>query len=232
MLQKILGLLYPERCIFCNDICKEGICSKCKEKVHPITEPRCKKCGKPVQYEEQEFCYDCRNRNFHYEQGRSLWLHEGLVKKSIYGFKYKNRRVYAKVYAREMMEQFLELLKIWKIDVIVPVPLHKKRYRKRGYNQAFLLADEISKITGIQTDEELVVRKRDTDPQKEFGNKDRKKNLKGAFEVTKRGIKNRRILIVDDIYTTGSTIDEIAEILKKAGAGDIFFLTISIGQGF
>lgn len=200
--------------------------------MRPIEEPRCKRCGKPVYSEESEFCYDCKNRHFYYEQGKSLWVHDPVVKRSIYGFKYKNRRVYAEVYGRELVRRFGTLIKIWGIELIVPVPLHKKRYRQRGYNQAFLLAKEISDHTGIKMDNELVVRKRYTDPQKKLGNKDREKNLKNAFELTREKIEQKHILIIDDIYTTGSTINEIARILKKAGVDKIFFLTISIGQGF
>ena len=200
--------------------------------MRPIEEPRCKRCGKPVSGEETEFCYDCRNQKLYYEQGKSLWIHDKLVKKSIYGFKYKNRRVYAQTYGRELIKKFGSLLRIWEIELMIPVPLHKKRYRKRGYNQAFLLAQVISDYTGIPIDDKLVIRKKDTDPQKQFGNKERKANLKNAFELSRKQIQQKHILLIDDIYTTGSTINEIARILKKTGVEKIFFLTISIGQGF
>lgn len=152
MFRKILELLYPTRCIFCGEISKEGICPKCREKVGIIHEPRCKKCGKPIRFQEQEYCYDCSRKNFHYEQGRSLWLHKASVKQSIYDFKYKNKRAYGEIYAREMVKEFADIIKLWEIDFIVPVPLHKKKLRKRGFNQAQILAEEIGKLTKIPVD--------------------------------------------------------------------------------
>lgn len=195
-----------------------------------IEEPRCKKCGKPIRQKEAEFCYDCEREDLCYEQGRSLWIHKMPVSSSIYAFKYKNRRVYGEVYGREMAKMFRKIIRLWEIDVIVPVPLHRKKQKKRGYNQAEILAKEIGFRVGIPVDTTLVKRKKNTVPQKEFTRKERKKNLKNAFEVTGK-VEGKRVLIIDDIYTTGSTIDSISILLKKAGAEKTYFLTISIGQG-
>lgn len=195
-----------------------------------IEEPRCKKCGKPIRQKEAEFCYDCEREDLCYEQGRSLWLHKMPVSSSIYAFKYKNRRVYGEVYGREMAKTFRKIIRLWEIDVIVPVPLHRKKQKKRGYNQAEILAKEIGFRVGIPVDTTLVKRKKNTVPQKEFTRKERKKNLKNAFEVTGK-VEGKRVLIIDDIYTTGSTIDSISILLKKAGVEKTYFLTISIGQG-
>lgn len=195
-----------------------------------IEEPRCKKCGKPIRQKEAEFCYDCEREDLCYEQGRSLWIHKMPVSSSIYAFKYKNRRVYGEVYGREMAKTFRKIIRLWEIDVIVPVPLHRKKQKKRGYNQAEILAKEIGFRVGIPVDTTLIERKKNTVPQKEFTRKERKKNLKNAFEVTGK-VEGKRVLIIDDIYTTGSTIDSISILLKKAGAEKTYFLTISIGQG-
>lgn len=195
-----------------------------------IEEPRCKKCGKPIRQKEAEFCYDCEREDLCYEQGRSLWIHKMPVSSSIYAFKYKNRRVYGEVYGREMAKMFRKIIRLWEIDVIVPVPLHRKKQKKRGYNQGEILAKEIGFRVGIPVDTTLIKRKKNTVPQKEFTRKERKKNLKNAFEVTGK-VEGKRVLIIDDIYTTGSTIDSISILLKKAGAEKTYFLTISIGQG-
>lgn len=232
MIQKLLELLYPSTCIFCGKICQEGICPECRTKVRTIREPRCKKCGKPIRRAEEEYCYDCQKRKFHYEQGRSLWLHKAPVKESVYRFKYKNRRVYGEVYAKEMAEAFGELLRLREIDLIIPVPLHKRKLKSRGFNQAAVLARKLGELTGIPVNTELVVRRKYTTPQKEFGHNERRKNLKDAFAVTKKQMDAAHILIIDDIYTTGSTIDSIAEVLEKSGVTKTYFLTISIGQGF
>lgn len=230
--KRILELLYPTTCIFCGRICKNGICDACRNKVSYIGEPRCKKCGKPIRSEEEEFCFDCRRRKHSYEQGRSLWLHKEPVQSAIYAFKYKNRRVYGETFAKEMAERFEKLIALWEIDRIVPVPLHKKRRRRRGFNQAEILAEELGRRLHIPVDASLVIREKDTTPQKELGQGNRKKNLKKAFRLCKSPVRGERLLIIDDIYTTGSTIDSMAEVLKKAGSEKIYFLTISIGQGF
>lgn len=230
--RKILEWIYPETCIFCGKVCKGGICPKCAGEIVCIEEPCCKKCGKPVRYEEQEYCHDCSVKHFSYEQGRSLWLHKGLVKHSIYQFKYHNRRVYADVYARELVHRYESVIAKWNPDVIIPVPLHKKRRRQRGYNQAEVLAKKLGVSLAIPVRTDLIKRQRYTDPQKKLDKGQRRTNLKDAFAVTGSLENIWSVIIVDDIYTTGSTINAIAEKLKEKGVQKVWFLTISIGQGF
>lgn len=202
------------------------------EKVEYIQEPRCKKCGKPIRYEEGEYCYDCERNDLRYQQGKSIWLHKDNVKRSIYQFKYNNRRSYGKFYARELCRLYGEKLKEWEIDVIIPVPLHRARRHKRGYNQAEVLAKYLGRETGILVEGKAVRRIGRTRPQKELSHRERQKNLSGVFKTTKRWKKWKHVLIVDDIYTTGSTIDSLTRELMKKGADKVWFFTISIGQGF
>ena len=110
----------------------------------------------------------------------------------------------------------------------MPIPLHPRRLEKRGYNQAGVLAEALGKKLGIPEDEKNLKRRKNTKPQKELNHRERQKNMKNAFIVRKK-LKEENILLVDDIYTTGSTIEEAAKELKKAGAQNIFFLTIAIG---
>lgn len=227
-----LGLLYPGTCYFCGKLCYQQICGECRKKVVYIKEPRCKKCGKPVRYEEQEYCRDCQKHKFHYEQGRSLWIHKGAVPWSIYQFKYHNRRIYGEFYAQELYRLYEEWIRTWEIDLIIPVPLHRNRRRKRGYNQAEIVAKHLGKLMNIPVDTKAVVRNKYTEPQKILDNEERRKNLRDAFEVRKSELKSRNILLIDDIYTTGSTIDEVAKILMEKRHNKIWFLTISIGQDF
>ena len=227
-----MGILYPQTCYFCGKISRTPICPGCRKKIEYIGEPRCKKCGKPVRYEEQELCKDCRESSFHYEQGRSVWLHKGPVRWSIYQFKYRNRRIYGQFYAQELYRLYGEKMKEWEIDTIIPIPLHRKRKRKRGYNQTEIIAKHLGKLSKIPVKTKTLVRVRNTAPQKELNHQERKKNLKEAFRVTKYWKNRENILLVDDIYTTGNTIDSAAAVLKKKGAKKVWFLTISIGQGF
>lgn len=232
LLDKCLGILYPQTCCFCGKVCKDNICKECAKKITYIQEPICKKCGKPIRYEEKEYCGDCIGKELYYEQGRSVWLHTGKVRWSIYQFKYHNRRIYGKFYAEELFRLYGSLIEKWKIDVIIPVPLHRKRQRKRGYNQAEIVAKHLGKLTGICVDAKAVVRAYNTKPQKELSHRERKKNLKHAFRVAKHWEKEKNVLLIDDIYTTGNTIDSVARVLKENGAQKVWFLTISIGQGF
>lgn len=225
-------MLYPKTCCFCGRVSHQEICDSCKEKVFYIQEPRCKKCGKPIRYEEQEYCLDCQKQSFHYVQGRSLWIHKGAVPWSIYQFKYHNRRIYGQFYAQELYRVYGRMIVEWGIDLIVPVPLHWRRRRKRGYNQAEIVAKNLGELTGIPVETGLVIRKKFTEPQKSLNNKERAKNLKGVFEVRKTTVRQKNILLIDDIYTTGSTIDEISKILLEKGHNKVWFLTISIGQDF
>lgn len=163
--------------------------------------------------------------------GRSLWVHKTPVSQGIYRFKYKNRRCYGEIFAAEMAAEFERIVKEWKIEEIIPVPLHRSRQRKRGYNQAQILAEEIGKKLEIPVKKDVVKRIQKTLPQKELGSRERIQNLKGAFGVSRSWIPKKCVLVIDDIYTTGNTIHRVAEVLKKAGVQKVYFLTISIGQG-
>lgn len=224
--------MYPKTCCFCGRVSRQEICDACRKKVSYIQEPRCKKCGKPIRYEEQEYCGDCQKQSFHYIQGRNLWIHKGAVPWSIYQFKYHNRRIYGRFYAQELYRLYGKLIGEWGIDLIVPVPLHRRRKRKRGYNQSEIIARHLGELAGIPVDTKLVIRKKYTKPQKTLNNKERVKNLNGVFEVRKRISQEKKILLIDDIYTTGSTIDGVAKELLEKGHNKVWFLTISIGQDF
>ena len=230
--KKILGIIYPKTCCFCGKVSEKELCDVCAKKVIYIEEPRCKCCGKPVRYAEQEYCYDCQKNTHAYEQGKSLWIHKMPVSLSIYQFKYKNRRIYGEFYAKEMARLYGNLIRFWGVEVIVPIPLHRRKKRLRGYNQAAVIAKQLGKIIGIPVDCNSIVRNRYTRPQKELNDKERKQNLKQAFSVTNKWKNYKRVLLIDDIYTTGSTIDTVAEELKKNGVQKVWFLTISIGQGY
>ncbi|SHK61705.1 comF family protein [Hespellia stercorisuis DSM 15480] len=189
------------------------------------------KCGKPIRNEEEEFCPDCRKRKFSYEQGRSLWLHREPVSRAVYDFKFHNKRIYGDIFAKECVRVYSGTLKKWQIKEIIPVPLHPAKRRRRGYNQAELLADGIGRRMGIPVNAECIYRIKKTIPQKKFDGRARRKNIASAFAIDAEWEPAGNVLIVDDIYTTGSTVEEITKLLKKRGAQKVYFLTISIGQG-
>lgn len=226
--------LWPEVCPFCGKANRSGICASCRKEVDQlrIVHPRCMKCGKPVSQPEQEYCYDCMHAHHWYDRGVSVWVHRPPVSTSIYQFKYHNQRRYGALLAKEMVSVYEQTIRKWAPDLIMPIPVHRKRMKKRGYNQAQILAEEIGKTLGILVDTENLARWKDTDPQKMLGTQARKRNLMGAFAVRKSFLPVPCVLLVDDIYTTGNTIDAAARILKKCGVEKVYFLTISIGQGY
>lgn len=189
------------------------------------------RCGKPMEKEEQEYCRDCLKHPVSYEQGCSVWRHRAPVSQAVYRFKYKNKRYYGRIFAEEMAKSCGGHIRRWGIEEIIPVPLHPARRRSRGYNQADILAEELGRIMDIPVNKKILYRIRNTKPQKNLDDTQRIRNLKGAFAVSKQQRIKKVILLVDDIYTTGSTIHKAASILKLAGAEKVYFLTISIGQG-
>lgn len=228
----VLDILYPSRCPVCHGIRKGkgNICPDCRKKLHYITEPKCKKCGKQLENAEQEYCCDCLRFPHAFDRGGAVFTYDDIMRSSISMFKYHNRREYAGFYAAEMYRHDRYLIERLAPDVILPVPVHWKKKRKRGFNQAELVAKELGKLTGISVDTKYLVRKEATTPQKELTRIQRKQNLKEAFELRAKRKCYERVLLIDDIYTTGATMDAISEILRENQTKIIYFLTICVGR--
>ena len=124
------------------------------------------------------------------------------------------------------------MLLSWQPDALIPVPLHKSRMRKRGFNQAALVAERMGERLGIPVEEKLLIRVKKTSPQKELNDSARRENLKNAFQLCGNDVKLKRVVLIDDIYTTGSTLDAAAAALLAAGVEKVYFLSICIGRGF
>lgn len=223
-------MLYPRRCPVCHDIAVPGgsrICNVCREKLKPITGPRCFRCSKPLTREEQEYCKDCRKTRL-FDQGIGIFPYGSVLQESLFKLKYGKRQEYGSFYGQIAAVYSREIIRNWGVEIIIPIPLHRKRMEKRGYNQAELIAEALGKTLCIPVDSRLMKRKVNTRPQKELDYRERKQNMKNAFFL-KGENRYRRILLVDDIYTTGSTIEAAAELLKRNGAENVFFLTIAMG---
>lgn len=234
LLNQLLNLLFPPRCPVCDGVLpfdsNHTPHPQCLLKLKYITGPTCLKCGQPIDSSRQEYCNDCARHPHNYIQGKALFLYDGPIKLSMYLFKYGNRREYAEFFAKEIALRYKDWLDLIQPDLILPVPMYKPKERRRGYNQAEVIARALSKELGIPCHPELIVRSRDTIPQKELSLEKRKNNLKNAFYVLQTTTKYRKILLIDDIYTTGSTIDSVAYSLKKYDIQNIFFLCICIGR--
>lgn len=230
----IAGLLYPRRCPVCHDVVEEPgglVCEICLTRLSRVRRPSCRKCGKPLLSEDAEYCMDCMKRKHEFRMGCSPFVYDKVMRDSIAAFKYRGRREYAAFYAEEILRACAGDMKSWNAQAFVPIPLHTSRLKKRGYNQAALLTKELSKRCGIAADEKLLVRVKNTRAQKELDDRRRMDNLKGAFTVRGERIPYKRLILVDDIYTTGSTMDAAAGALKEKGAQTVYFLCISVGRG-
>ncbi|TCK93373.1 ComF family protein [Natranaerovirga hydrolytica] len=233
-LDRLIDIIYPPRCPICGCIISwnkdKRICMECLEQSPIIEGPRCKKCSKPILQKESNYCFDCSNTTHYYDKGWALWLYEEPVKKGIQQFKYNHKKEYATLYAIELVKQFKEELQSHNINTIVPVPLHKKRQKQRGYNQAEVLAKAISKEINRPV-EALLRRSINTLPQNKLSDQGRIHNIKNAFEINNRVQINNNVLLVDDVYTTGSTINECAKIIKIYHNVKVYYLSLAIGKG-
>lgn len=225
------NILYPRRCPVCHEILKNQdrmICERCEQELIPISEPRCFKCGKPVSAAE-EYCRDCLENRHVFDRGRGIFVYDERMRRSLVRYKYYGCREYGDFYSRAMCLYARKELALWKPDLIVPVPIHKSKERLRGFNQAAYLAEKISRFTGIPADSALVQKVRKTKSQKKLTARQRQENLRKAFRV-ERKLTGLKILIVDDVYTTGSTMDAMARCLREKGAKNVYFLTVCIGK--
>lgn len=225
---------YPPRCPVCDELSDTGgmLCRECTGRVQTVKEPVCKRCGKPLANERLEYCTDCGKRKHAYRQGKAVFVYQGGIRSSMYRFKYAGRREYAAYYAKEAAKLYGDWVKRNQIDVIVPIPMYSRKRRQRGYNQAEVFARALGRELGLPVDTKVVRRVRNTVPQKELNDRERVRNLKNAFQLASDIVKYKCILLVDDIYTTGSTMDEVAEVLLNGGAQCIYYICISIGAGF
>ncbi len=239
---RVLDMIYPGRCPVCDGLMaafvidggklQAGSCihRECEGKIEYVRGATCMKCGKPLAKDSlEEYCGDCMRTHHLYDRGFSVFLYRS-ISGSIYRFKYLGRQEYARFYGIATRKLLGKSLKVLGIEAIIPVPMYRDKERKRGYNQALCYARAVSDELGIPMRDDLIRRVRNTVPMKELDVRGRRNNLKKAFIVHQNDVKFKCILIVDDIYTTGSTIDEITHEFRVAGVSRIYFLTLAIGQ--
>lgn len=236
----ILDYIFPPRCPVCDKIVDadtvEGrrfIHDECEKKLIYVKGDTCMRCGAPLQKERTEYCSDCsKKKHVAFRQGKALFVYKGDIKKTMYRFKYYNKREYADFFAAVAAEKYTDWIKKNKIQAIVSVPMYSRKQKLRGYNQAEIFARALSKELGIPYLVGATKRIVDTAPMKEVSGSERKNNLKNAFQCEEKVVQYDYILLVDDIYTTGSTADAMANTMVRAGVSNVFLLSICIGQGF
>jgi ComF family protein len=218
----LLDLLLPLRCLGCG---REGdlICPSCRQSLPRVKLPLCRRCGDTVS--EGTLCRSCLANPLTIDGIRSVFLFQGTVRQAILQLKYKHLKAVSTPLA-QLLADFLDSHPL-KGEVIVPVPLHRKRLRQRGYNQASLLAKELSVLGSLPVAEDTLMRVRDAVPQARARSAlERRQNVKDAFACC-QGLEGKQVLLIDDVCTTGATLDACATALRKSGASSVWALTVA-----
>ncbi|MEA1939743.1 MAG: ComF family protein [Candidatus Caldatribacteriota bacterium] len=235
----LLNFVFPLDCKICKKPIRESrgysICEDCFNTIEFIKHPYCMKCGKPLIHSEfflknkNILCVNCREKKYSFEFARSVGTYNKVLRKCIHLFKYYREKKLAKPLGKLMIDYLLESKEFEKkIDLIIPVPLHEKGLKKRGFNQTILLSREIGNYFSIPVKEEILVKKKITSFQVNLSKKEREKNINKAFLVKEpEEFKGKNILIIDDVFTTGSTVDECAKEIKRAQAKNIYVFTLA-----
>lgn len=233
-LDYVLRLIFPNRCIFCGNPTKlysdnPNVCENCVDSVHEIYVDNCVKCGAELVNHSNPYCRDCQSMNYICTDGVSVFNYRD-VKKTIFHFKYKGYKTDGVILGKYMADCLnrCNCKEILKSDVIVPVPISRKKEKKRGFNQTEILADELSAEIGVTCCKDMLKRVKNTVPQSKLTGMERKYNVMNVFKVNdKYSIDGKNVLLVDDIFTTGSTIEECARTLMYSGADKVYYITLS-----
>ncbi|MBR4341439.1 MAG: ComF family protein [Lachnospiraceae bacterium] len=199
----------------------------CRKRFKLINEPRCFRCGRHIPEEEIDICSECREKNHVYDYGFPLFEYNETARTAMIDFKKNGHRSNGEFFAEEFINNLGERLLSFRPQVLIPVPSERSKQGERGFNQSEFIALIIGEKLGIPVDTEVLIRNKSKE-QKELTKEERAENALRSFECIKE-IGYKRVCIVDDVYTTGSTIDGCARILKDAGASEVGFITIFQG---
>lgn len=236
LFQGLADIIYPRVCLACKNKITESsvdklICPACWSKIRKNLPPFCHRCGRQLKppYLTKNICSKCLKKDLHFDRAFSPCIYEGTTKELIHSFKYNNRDHLGQALSNLMVEFIKEYnLAIDVIDYIVPVPLYKTRLREREFNQAQVLSKHIAEEFDKKTSQDILIRNRYTKTQTELETTERYKNVKGSFTVqNEQLIKDKNILLIDDVLTTGATTSEASFALKLAGANIVFVLTLA-----
>lgn len=244
---KFIDIIFPKKCMVCKNIIpfnekQTGLCDECIKIFKQPMGHRCKQCNREICTEDslgnkKEYCDICikilskkvyEDSKFYFTKNYSIFIYNDATKISIFDFKY-NKNLSTLYGFETLLNKGIEKIQLPSIDIIIPAPLHRKKQKKRGFNQATLFSKIVSNIIGVKYNDKILVRSKNTSVQSNKPIKERYENLDNCFKVLKPDyIKNKTILLVDDIYTSGSTINTCSKELVKNGAKEVFSLTMSI----
>ena len=203
------------------------ICPECFDKLKPVGEETCESCGSALGM--SGICFNCE-KDFSFRSNIAFFEYNEPMREIIHNIKY-NKKAYKMVVMASIMAECVngKLDDYSDFDMVVPVPLHKHRLRKRGFNQADILAEKVSEITGVKIEPNICIRKVDTAPQSLIGSGSRRKNVEGIFDLKPNiGLNGKRVILVDDIFTSGSTLNSMSNMLKEVGAETVVCVTLCI----
>jgi len=240
VLNSLIDLIYPPRCPLCQAFlqdqpaCHSGpelpFCEACFKDFTEVKSPLCSLCGRPFSdgIEQDRVCEDCLRKRPSFDTARAPYLYDGALMTAIHELKYAQRSHLADSLGSLLASFAQTWIGERRGYLIMPVPLHPRRLRSRGFNQSLLLARCVASKTGAELDFLSLRRTRFTKPQTELSSEQRKRNVRKAFEVVKpEAVKGRTVLLVDDVATTGSTLNECAKALKRAGAKSVLCLALA-----
>jgi ComF family protein len=224
-----LHTLLPERCLACGAIVGEGaLCATCWESMNFVAAPLCERCGQPFEIDPRggALCGACLANPPGYARARAVFRYDAASRPLVLRFKHADRTGAAGHYARWMARAGAELLA--EAEVVVPVPLHRWRLWRRRYNQSALLALALARLAGVPSAPDALRRARATQSQGPLGRAQRRRNVQGAFRLAHpAAVAGRRVLLIDDVLTSGATVEECARVLRRGGATEVDVLTLA-----
>ena len=231
-----LGLIYPEVCQLCHKhraaLADGLVCTHCRSEVRYIRPPRCERCGLPfagaitTQFE----CTNCKDLELHFSSARSAVISQSVVRDAILRYKYSRSPWFEPFLAGLLVQAAAPHLQAENWDLITPVPLHALKLREREFNQAARLAQHLATASNIPLAENILRRVTPTRTQTALSRTERAKNMHGAFATEKDiRLSGKKIVLVDDVFTTGATTSACARALRKAGAADVCVWTVARG---
>ena len=221
-LRRGLDLVFPPRCVGCRRV-GTWFCQSCVASIEPIPQPICRCCGRPIPH--TGLCVQCHTHSSPLSGSRSAAVHSGALREAIHHLKYQGRRELAGPLGDVLIAYWRNLAV--PVDLVVPVPLHASRERERGYNQAGLLADTLACRAQLQLNDGDLVRTRDTPPQVGLRADERRANVQDAFVWTGPPLTGLTVLLIDDVCTTGATLEACARELRLGGADSVWALTLA-----
>jgi len=233
-LARLIDLVFPPTCVLCRRSLGENrdgrVCVGCREAAPVITGPCCPRCGLefPSPDTDNHLCGTCLTRKWHWILHRSCGWYDGTLKSAIHLLKFSGNHGVIPYLGNLLYQVFSSEYACVPVDMLVPVPLHRRRLQQRGFNQSLLLARFLSRSTGIPVEPRILRKTRETAPQTSLTASERRANLRGAFTVADaRAAASRSILVIDDVYTTGTTLNECSRVLRNAGATRVVALTVA-----